>query len=328
MARFLLICLLAALGVGGGYFWMNYEIQPRRGEGGATGWTIVPRGSAGGAHQESAAYPLPAAARSTLRLASFQLGRFDESKLADRRAADVLVRLIPQFDLVAVEGVRGRNRGVLVRLVEQVNIASGRNYHFLTCPTQQRDGIEHYAAFIFDRATIEVDPATVGFVEDPLGRFRVKPLAGWFRARGPKPEEAFTFWLLAVENDPDPAQTAIELDLLAVAFRALRDKTPPEDDIILLGDLESDDKHLGRLDSLLGVAPLLSGVPTTTRGALLLDNILLDRRATCEFTGRVEVVDIIREFGLTMNEALAVSEHLPIWAEFSAYEGSPAGHAP
>ena len=48
------------------------------------------------------------------------------------------------------------------------------------------------------------------------------------------------------------------------------------------------------------MTPLLSGVPTTVRGANLLDNILLDRRATCEFTGRVEVVDMMREFDLTM----------------------------
>ncbi len=68
-------------------------------------------------------------------------------------------------------------------------------------------------------------------------------------------------------------------------------------------------------------------MPTTVRGTQLLDNILLDRRATCEFTGRVEVVDMMREFELTMPEAREVSEHLPVWAEFSAYEGGQAGHA-
>ena len=116
------------------------------------------------------------------------------------------------------------------------------------------------------------------------------------------------------------------MDLLAEAYRAVRDSRPDEDDIILLGDLESDDQHLGELGRLLGVTPLLSGVATTARGTQLLDNILLDRRATCEFTGRVEVVDMMREFKLTMPDALEISEHLPVWAEFSVYEGGEAGH--
>ncbi len=136
------------------------------------------------------------------------------------------------------------------------------------------------------------------FVEDRLGRIRIKPLVGSFRVRGPDPAEAFTFTLINVETDPDHA--AAEVDVLAEVFRAVRDDGRREDDIILLGDLENDDQHLGQLSKLLGVTALLSGIPTTTRGANLLDNILLDRRATCEFTGRVEVVDMMREFELTM----------------------------
>ena len=139
-----------------------------------------------------------------------------------------------------------------------------------------------------------------------------------------KPESAITFTLINVETDPD--RTAAELDLWAEAYRAVRDDGRGEDDVILLGDLASDDQHLGQLGKLLGVTALLSGMPTTTRGTHLLDNILLDRRATSEFTGRVEVLDMMREFELTMPGASEVSEHLPVWAEFSAYEGGQAGH--
>ena len=212
-------------------------------------------------------------------------------------------------------------------MVEQLNAAAapaGRSYDFATCPSQETDAVEHYSAFLFDRNRIEVDRTTVHFVEDRLNRFRTKPLVGAFRVRGPDPAEAFTFTLINVETDPE--HTAVELDLLAAAYRAVRDDGRNEDDIILLGDLESDDQHLGQLGKLLGVSPLLSGVPTTVRGTQLLDNILLDRRATCEFTGRVEVVDLLREFELTTPGASEISEHLPVWAEFSAYEGGQAGH--
>ncbi len=324
MAKQMLIVLVIAAAVGGVYFFLNYEIQTQNENGKPAYWKIVPKGVAGRAGG-SPTDPSAGQSHPAIRIASFQLGRLDEAKLANRRVSDVLVRLLPRFDLIALQGVRGKNQGLLVRLVEQINAASGRSYDFATCPTQQRDALEHYSAFLFDRERIDVDRTTVHFVEDRLGRIRIKPLVGSFRVRGPDPAEAFTFTLIDVETDPDHA--AAELDLLAAAFRAVRDDGRGEDDIILLGDLASDDQHLGQLGRLLGVTAILSGVPTTTRGANLLDNILLDRRATCEFTGRVEVVDMMREFELTMPGAQEVSEHLPVWAEFSVYEGGQAGHA-
>jgi deoxyribonuclease-1-like protein len=318
--QFLILFVFAAMG-GGIYFCLNYEVQSQLTEGKRT-WRIVARTA-----EPARATPVESTAtslRPTIRIATFQLGRLDDAKLAGRRANDVLVRLLPRFDLIALQGVRGKNQGVLVRLVEQLNTVSGRKFDFATCPTQQRDALEHYSAFVFDCGRIDVDRTTVHFVEDRLGRLRNKPLAGSFRVHGPDPAEAFTFTLINVEADPDHA--AAEMDVMAEAFRAVRDDGRGEDDIILLGDLENDDQHLGQLGKLLGVTALVSGVPTTVRGANLLDNILLDRRATSEFTGRVEVVDMMREFELTMPGAQEVSEHLPVWAEFSVYEGGQAGH--
>ncbi len=137
---------------------------------------------------------------------------------------------------------------------------------------------------------------------------------------------AFTFILIAVDTNPDKPEA--ELDLLADVIRAVRKKMPDEDDIIMLGDFETDENHLGGLSGILGITAAISGTPTTTRGTQLADNILFDRRATSEFTGRAEVVDLIREFDLTMQQAQEISEHLPVWAEFSSYEGGQKGYVP
>jgi deoxyribonuclease-1-like protein len=320
MAKLVLIVLVVAGLAGGAWFLLNFEIQSVK----PSGWKIVPRTAAGNGGAAASNTP-QGPFRPTLRIASFQLGRFDEAKLANPRVSDALVKLLPQFDLIALQGVRGRNQGVLIRLIEMIHEATGRTYDFATDPAQQRDSLEHYSAFVFDTARVSVDGKTVHFVNDPLGRFRIKPLAAQFCAKGPDPAEAFTFVLINVEVDPNRA--AVELDVLADAHRAVRDSFPKEDDIIMLGDLESDDGHLGRLGTLLGVTPLVSGIATTTRGTQLLDNILLDRRATTEFTGRVEVVDMMRALGLTQADALEVSEHLPLAAEFSVYEGGAVTHA-
>ena len=299
MAKQIFILLVVAAVVGGVYFFLNYEIQPQHADGRPAGWKIVPRKPprmppTGGAPADPRRHRADHPHR---HLPPRPVRRGQAGQPPGKRRAG------PPLPAVRSGGRAGRSgkeprRARAVGRAAQRGHRAGRNYDFATCPTQQRDALEHYSAFLFDRDRIDVDRTTVHFVEDRLDRFRTKPLVGSFRVRGPDPAEAFTFTLINVETDPD--QTAVELDLLAEAYRAVRDDGRNEDDIILLGDLESDDQHLGRLGKLLGVSPLLSGVPTTVRGTQLLDNILLDRRATCEFTGRVEVVDMMREFELTM----------------------------
>ncbi len=64
---------------------------------------------------------------------------------------------------------------------------------------------------------------------------------------------------------------------------------------------------------------------TNTRRTKAYDNIVFDRQATTEYTGRVGVLDLLAEFNLSMDEALEVSDHLPVWAEFSARQRDGRG---
>ncbi len=104
--------------------------------------------------------------------------------MANRRVSDALVRVLPHFDVIAMQGVRAKNRGLLVRLVEQLN-ATGRSYDFAAAPTAEGDGVEPIAAIVFDRAGVEIDRGTVHLVGDPAGRFHHKPLVAAFRAADP-----------------------------------------------------------------------------------------------------------------------------------------------
>ena len=149
-------------------------------------------------------------------------------------------------------------------------------------------------------------------------------MTGLFRARGPDPAEAFTFMLVNVLVDPQRAE--VELSLLDDVFLAVRKSRPDEDDVILLGDLEADPRDPRQLALIPHVAWAVSNTVSTTRGTRLADNLLFDRRATTEFTGRANVVDLIRRLNLSTEDALMVAEHMPVWAEFSIYEGGQVGH--
>jgi hypothetical protein len=108
-------------------------------------------------------------------------------------------------------------------------------------------------------------------------------------------------------------------------LRAVANDGRGEDDVILLGDLNADDHHFGELAMMPYLAWAISGRATNTLGDKLYDNILFDSRATTEYLGRSGAVDLMLEFKLNKKQALAISDHLPIWAEFSLREGNRPG---
>jgi len=332
MQRLVFFILLVALIGGGVYVYVNFDFAVKRDQDGKFQYLMMtPKGTVSPADLPGGGpggLP-PATARSVIRIATFNVTRLDEKKLDNHRVADVLVHLLPRFEIVALQDIRARNQGVLVRLVDQINKATGQNYRFAVGRDFARDPAAQYGAFLFDSASIEIDHALANAVEDPTGGFRNRPLVASFRVRGPSKEEAFTFKLVNVHVDRTRASA--ELDLLDDVYRTLRDGGSQEggsreDDVIVLGDFGADDQNLGQLGQVLDITSAIVATPTTLRAAGPVDNILFDRQASCEFTGRAEVLDLMREFDLTMRQTLEVSDHLPVWAEFNALEGGRLGH--
>jgi hypothetical protein len=318
MRKLFYLALMVAAAGGGWYFFSHYEVH------GLRNVSLRPR-DAGAAADGQAVFPdfdPPPEHRETIRIATFQLGALDERKVVNPTVVAGLAQIARQFDLLAIQNVQARNQGVLMALVEAIN-STGRQYDFATAPAVGREPVRQYSAFIFDRATIEVDRAAVTLVVDPTHKFRRPPLIAPFRARGPDPSAAFTFTLINVHTDAE--QAAEELDALADVFRAVRDDGRGEDDIILLGNLGLDENHLGRLGKVPRITPAVAAGSASVGGVRLTDNLLFDRRATVEFTGRSGVVDLVREGGLSPRDAAELSDHLPVWAEFSIYEGGRAG---
>jgi len=268
----------------------------------------------------------PPSQRDVIRVATWNLGRCDELKLANPRCREVLAQTIARFDLVALQGLQGANQGVLVHLLEQVN-ALQRDYDFAVSTTLGLRGAENYCAFVFDRTSVEIDRTVLYQIEDSGGRLHRRPLVGSFRARGVPANQAFTFTIISMQIAADDL---VEADMLEPLYRAVRERRPGEDDILLAGTVMCDEARMARLEQIFGLAPLVTGVPTTTRGTQLADNLLVVRKATTELTGRVGVVDLIREYGLAPGEAQEISEHIPVWAEFNVYEGGLPGnvHSP
>jgi endonuclease/exonuclease/phosphatase family metal-dependent hydrolase len=307
--------VVAALAAGGWFFFQNFRIE------GVQGLRLIRRESAATLDPLGSAPPVQRSG-DAIRIATFNIQVFGTSKASKPHVMDVLARIVRRFDVVAIQEIRSKDEGLLPQFVELVN-ADGRQYDYVIGPRLGRSSSKEQYAFVFDRASVEIDRHQLYTVADPDDRLHREPLVGWFRVRGPPEDQAFTFSLVNIHTDPD--ETVQELDALGEVFRAVRDDGRGEDDVIVLGDLNVDDQHLGLLGQIPGITWVISGVPTNTRGTAQYDNIVFHQQATAEFNGRAGVFDILREFNLTSEEALEVSDHLPVWAEFSVYEGGQLG---
>ncbi len=332
-----LATLLASLGVGG---WA-YPDLPVVGKAVSTGVEWVQGASQavagpvrpGAAGPASALANLPATrtqyanatgapsmqAGATITIASFNIQVFGTSKLQKPEVMQSLVQIVRQLDVVAIQEVRSKDDSVVPTFVQMIN-ADGRRYHYAIGPRLGRSNSKEQYAFIYNTDRVELDPNSMLTMDDPSDLLHRQPLLGRFRARTMEPSRGFTFWLINIHTDPDEVKT--EVDALADAFASVQQSGWGEDDVILLGDLNASETQLGRLGQLPGIYPVITKIPTNTRGSKTYDNIIFDRRATVEFTGRAGVANMMEMFGISVDQALKISDHQPVWAVFSCYENS------
>lgn len=340
MSRRLTLFLLASMLGGGGWFWLN---PPTGNPLGAVGNAFLGRTGQSGdnpadSYSNPGAYPVaqtpsanyapagppPQRGGPALRIASFNIQVFGDSKASKPYIMQTLALIVRNFQVVAIQEIRSQDDYLLDRFLrDYVNAGGGRYYDYVVGPRLGRSNSKEQYAFIYDTAAVEINRQGVYTINDPQDLLHREPLVALFRARGPAPQQAFTFVLVNIHTDPD--ETDEELDALADVYHAVRRASGGEDDIIILGDLNVDDRHLGPLGQIPGVRPIVSNVFTNTRQNRLYDNIVLHQPSAAEFTGRWGVYDVQKIHQLTMDQALQVSDHFPVWAEFSMYEGAGPG---
>ena len=258
---------------------------------------------------------------SSIRVASFHVQALGAAKLAKPHVFEMLVRILRRFDVVALQGIQSTRDDILPIIVERLN-QSGRNYDYIIGPRVGRSAPLEQFAYIFDTQRLETDRYQLYTVDDPEDLIAREPLVAWFRTKGHAAHHAFTFSMINVRIDPAFAER--ERQLLPGLVNAVQNDGRGEDDWILLGDFAGGDAELFPLTKQ-GVRLALIGIPTNVEGTSMLDEIAFSGPATVEFNGKVGVYDFLRQYNLSLEQALEVSDHLPIWAEFSTLEGAEPG---
>ncbi len=258
----------------------------------------------------------------TIRVASFNIQVLGESKMKKTDVVPILVDVLRRYDVVAIQELRSKNQEIIADLVDLIN-ANGAHYQYVVGPRLGRTISKEQYVFLYDARRIELEADTVYTVGDPQDLLHREPLVASFRVKGLPAQEAFRFTLINIHTDPD--DTDIELNALDDVMVSVQSRG--EDDVIMLGDLNVNERKLGQLGKLPGITWTVRGEPTNTRGSKSYDNIVFHREATREYTGRSGILNLQAEYGLTEKQALRVSDHLPIWVEFSSNEGGSASVA-
>lgn len=267
--------------------------------------------------------PAPMNGGPAIRIASFNIQVFGEAKAKKPYVMATLASIIQNFQVVAIQEIRTQDDYLIDNFLRTYVNQNGRVYNKVIGPRLGRTVSKEQYCFLYDTAAIEVNPRSVFTVNDPDDLLHREPLVAMFRVRGPPAQQAFTFVLIDMHTDPD--ETKNELNALGQVYQAVRRACNGEDDIILLGDLNVDDQHLGDLGKIDGICPVVRRTYTNTRQNAQYDNIIFHGPSTTEFTGRWGVFNFAEQFHLNINQALEVSDHFPIWAEFNAYESTTPG---
>ncbi len=263
----------------------------------------------------------------TIRLATFNIQIFGKKKSGNEQVMGVLAQIVSQFDLIAIQEVRGGDSVPIQRLVDLLNASGGRYTATVSEPIGRTSQTESYA-YVWDENRIQLVPKSAYVVMDTADRMQREPMVASFQVRtgGTDGRAPFRFTLINAHTSPrEVAASAIgnEMNVLDDVFVRVRQygyESTGEEDCILLGDLNVNTKGLRELGQIPGVRTIAGDINTNTRRSKTYDHILIDQNMTREFTGRFGVLDFQTDLGMSEEEALKISDHLPLWAEFSVHE--------
>ena len=207
----------------------------------------------------------------------------------------VIARIASEFDVLAIQRVRSTDPTLMRRLVDRINTQFNAQYDYVLSPEVGAGADKEQFAFVFDRQTVVLDVANRYAIADPENLIEYEPFVGWFRARRPDSEQAFTFTLVNLRIPSDRIHN--EIPHLESVFRAVRNDGRWEDDVILLGDFSADDQLLGSYD--LPLRQAVVGHKTDVQSQKQTDQILFAPTATVEFSGRSGVFDFLRHYNLS-----------------------------
>ena len=255
----------------------------------------------------------PETQSTTIRIASFNIQVFGQSKINKPEVMKVISRIIKRYDVVAIQEVRSKEQNVIETLLSYVNDADTK-YNYIISERLGRTVSKEQYAFVYNTKTVSLIPGSSYVVADPDDVFEREPYVAFFRSGN--------FDFKVVNNHIKPDGVEAELGQLAVVINDIYEGSS-EKDILVLGDMNADGSYFNE-DDLTTAFPLwiqLIGNDEDTTVAVsdnTYDRMMTrDTTANVEYTGESGVFRWDTEYGITDTDFIKkVSDHYPVYAEF------------
>lgn len=263
---------------------------------------------------------LPVRNPNTILIATFNIQVLGRTKISKPGNPEQLAKVIRLFDVVAIQELRDNTNSTIPALMQYIN-ADGSQYQYLISQPLGRTSVKEQYVYIYNTQTIIGSPDATYVVDDAeRDLLHREPFVARFVTRIPVQYNPFTFTLVNIHTDPD--EVSQEIPVMHTVLQAIRNfeyQTAKEDDVLLMGDLNVAPKDFRELGRLPGIYWVTNDFTNVARNRIF-DNILFDQYQTNEHTGRSGVLQLDQFLGITREEEKAISDHLPVWAEFTITE--------
>ena len=261
--------------------------------------------------------------KSTITIASFNIQAFGPSKMDQPWVMQRLAAVLLNFDVIALQEIRSKDQNLMNVLLSYVN-QGGAKYNYLLGERLGRTVSKEQYAYVYNTQTIYTQADQTYTVADPQDLLHREPLVARFVVLGDNTFRPFSFTLANVHTDPDEVEQ--EVSVLGAVYQSIvgyEAATVNEDDVIMLGDFNADARTLAAHARQNEFTPIITTQPTNVLRNKQYDNFVINPYACREYSGNSGVLDLQNYFQIDENQAKTLSDHNPIWAEFSIAEIAP-----
>jgi len=217
---------------------------------------------------------------------------------------NTLVQIVRQFDVVLIQEIRDASETTAPIFLDAINAVDGPEYAYIRSERLGRSNSKKAYAYFYNTESVQYLASSALVYNDVNDVFEREPYIASFRAGG------FDFTLISIHTKPERARNVEGMG--------------PERNIIALGDFNVDGAYYDEdsLDNLLmdyGYYWVISNeVDTMTKTNWTYDRMVMtDYTYSSEYIQNRATVYRFDTYGLNQTFTEEVSDHYPIYAEFS-----------
>jgi endonuclease/exonuclease/phosphatase family metal-dependent hydrolase len=250
-------------------------------------------------------------ATETIKIYSFNIQIFGVAKMSKPEVVDILLQIVSEADLVAVQEVRSASADPVTQFMSRMP----QTYRYVIGPREGRGRSKEQYWVMYNSEKLTVLDSAAW--PDPEDKFERNPFGVYFQTK-----DRFDFIL--INNHIQPSGAAAEIEALPEAVAYFQELWN-EPDVLVVGDFNADGAYYDEslLETVFPYNEYLILITndydtTVAKSENTYDRIIITSSAREDYTGKSGVVrfDELYDFQQYTIEPRHVSDHYPIWAEF------------